>query len=145
MFRISIDEGSEHADASIACGTATKAYDNVSGPFSDSISHQLACTIARCHHRVALFLRQQGQTTGLGNFNHGHLVVQQILRNDRPHQRVSHRHCLQPASNGSVKGFHIPFTPIADRHFYDLRVRICLPDTLSSSLIGLHRSEAPLE
>jgi hypothetical protein len=44
-----------------------------------------------------------------------------------------------------VKGFHIPLSAIADRHFNDLCVRISLPDTLSSRLVSLLRSEASLE
>ena len=145
IFGKIVDERLEHADTSIACRTATKSYDDVFGAFTNRISYQLACAIARGHHRVALFFCQQGETAGLSYFDDGQFVVQQILRRDRAHQRVFYRHFLKLAPNGSMECFQIALTAIADRHFHNLCVRICFPDTLSSCLVGFLSTPPPMK
>ena len=75
FFMKALDERPEHTNACIACSTASQSYDDVLGPFADSISHQLPCAVARRYHRIALLLCQQGQTTGLGYLYHGQIDV----------------------------------------------------------------------
>ena len=135
----------EHAHSSITGGTTAKTDDDLSRSFPDSISHQLTCAIACGYHGVSFLFGQQGESTGFRYFNHGHLVVQQVLSCDRPHQRIPHSNLLQLSTNGSMEGLHIAFPAIAYGYLHNLSLRKNAPDAFCSCPVSLLRGQTTLE
>ena len=144
-FCKSIDNRPQHTYAAIAGGTTAKSYDDMFAASSYSIHHQLARTVARGHHRIALLWREQRQSAGLGDLNHRCIALYEILCHDGSHQRVFHVDIYYLAAHRRLKCLHKALAAIAHRHLHDLGLRHLRKNTLSSRLISLSRCQTALK
>ena len=144
-FGKSIDNGPQHPCTAIAGGTTTKSYDDLSAAPLNGIYKKLSRAIAGSNHRITLLGREQRQAAGLGHLNHSHVILYQILRFYRAHQRVEHVDFNQRATHGTPESLQPSLAAIADRNLHKLSFRQAFPDGLRSCLIGLHGRQTPLE
>ena len=119
-FRKTVDEGTEHADATVAGGTAAESHDDVAATSTHGICHKLPRSVTGGSHRIPLLRREQGESAGLCYFYHGSVAGDKVTGRDKSHHRVAHGQRYRFTSCGCTESLQPPLAAITDGYLQHL-------------------------